>query len=386
MGILKRIISSSSYRLKIIKIKVSNSIGYRFQILQARIESLNPKNSNPNGQAYFSDANFPLVADYELGVWNRPNHHFIKRTKFITDEEITTEVWTDADGIRVEGINQRKNDQFDILVVGESNTWGQGVPLSKTYASLLGGRLGMSVANLGLIASSGVQNLLIVRRFLKKKPKLIIYGFFEEHFSSNTRRCPNIDSPVCLGRPIIKFTSNSAKISHPWFTNKNLQDYRNWYRDTSNASNLSRARRMYWRLRILVRIFAEKYIRSLKRSFGDWPAVATEQNWQQQIAAANFVVSEMKTMADSVGAKLVVVYLPIFFSQKILAPPKDFLDHIKKIDVLFIDMEPKWTERRRNKEPFYFAHDMHLNCEGHRDVAEEIFAELKLQNKIRINA
>ena len=342
------------------------------------IQETIPKNTNPNGDEYFSDDNFPYVSDPELGVWNRPNHHFIKKTELNPDEKLVTHIWFDSNGIRVRGENQNITDQVDILVVGESNTWGQGVSYDNTYAAFLGEKFGMSVANLGLIGSNGVQGLLLVRRYLPCKPKLIVYGFWEEHFASNIRRCPNIDSPVCLGRPVIKgFASKHLRVSLPWRVNTALKQYRKWYKESALGPHMPLMRRWYWTTRMLARILSERYIESLRRGFGDLSTISETPAWNDSINAALYVISEMKALADSVGAKLVIAYMPIFFSEKMHSPPSELRQHAENLEVIFVDMEPIWRERKCKGEKFYFAHDMHLDPIGHADVSDAIALALK---------
>jgi hypothetical protein len=387
-------------RLAVFFVRAFNSLKYRINVLLARftralfviemkwgegqlfIEELRqiskPKNTNPNGAEYFSDCNLPFVSDPELGVWNRPTHHFIKKTVLNPDEELVTHIWFDSNGIRVQGENQNIADQVDILVVGESNTWGQGVSYHNTYAALLGEKLGMSVANLGLIGSNGVQGLLLVRRYLPCKPKLIVYGFWEEHFASNIRRCPNIDSPVCLGRPVIKgFAIKRLRVSLPWRVNTALKQYRKWYQESALGPHMPLMRRWYWTTRILARVLSERYIESLRRGFGDLSTISETPAWNDSLNAALYVISEMKALADSVGAKLVIAYMPIFFSEKMHSPPSELRQHTENLGVIFVDMEPIWRERKCKGEKFYFAHDMHLDSIGHADVSDAIAHALK---------
>jgi len=336
------------------------------------------KNTNPNGIKYFTKDDFPFVVDHELGVWNRPNHHFVKRTKIRVEPELVTNVYFDPNGIRVGNKNDEVKNQVDILVLGESNTWGQGVNYNETYAAIVGERLNMNVANLGLIGSNGVQSLLLLRRYLKFKPKLIIYGFWEEHLLSNIQRCPNIDSPVCLGRPIIKrFHRKTLQVSLPKGAKLALKQYVNWYRDSSLGTDLPLLRKWYWKIRLAFRVIAERHIDNLKRGSGYQKLNSSSKKWNYAIDASKYVVSEMKELADSVGAKLVIVYLPIFFMEEINSLPIELQAHMKNLDVIFVDMGPTWYTKKNNGENFYFTKDLHLNQKGHSDVSERIVSSLK---------
>jgi len=49
-------------------------------VLEAMV--IPPRHANPNTPDYFSEECLPVVADRDLGVWNRPSHHLTKRTRF----------------------------------------------------------------------------------------------------------------------------------------------------------------------------------------------------------------------------------------------------------------------------------------------------------------
>ena len=376
------------YRLALLRAhltRVFNSMIYRGNLLWVNLTVLFDQakllQTNPNGTDYFSKDSFPLVSDSELGVWNRPNHHFIKQTVMGSDEKLVTKVWFDSRGIRVQENNPNILDQVDILVTGESNTWGQGVAYENTYAAFLGVKLGLSVANLGLIGSNGVQSLLLVRRYAHLQPKLIVYSFWEEHFSSNIRRCPNIDSPVCLVRPIIKgFASNCLRISFPRGVERALRDYLNWYRDTALGKDMPLLNSWYWRLRIAVRGLAERYFDTLTRGSSNWKVAKNNPSWNNLLNASLYILSEVKVSADSIGAKTIIVYMPIFFMDIMYPPPIELREHVENLGAIFVDMEPIWRNHKNNGKKFYFEKDMHLNHIGHSDVANAI--ALALNNEI----
>ena len=332
-----------------------------------------PRQTNPNTAEYFSEDVFPLIADSELGVWNRPNHHFMKETRLPNGTTLTTEVWFDRFGARVPGPGLETPDRVDIVIVGESNTWGQGMPCDDTYAAVLGKRLGLSVANFGLIASSGVQDLLIVRRFISKRPRFIVYGLWEEHFSSNIRRCPNIDSPVCLSRPFVREDRRGRhSITLPVGAVRNLREYLRWYRETIHGGQHSLWRDMVWKSRVLIRAAFEKHLEPARRRSVPWPVLASGPNWPRVMGATNFVISEMKQLADSVKATLVIVYLPFYFSDTISPAPRELVAHCANIGATFVSMDALWSQCKAQGTEFVIPAEGHLNARGHRDIAEAL--------------
>jgi len=110
----------------------------------------------------------------------------------------------------------KRPDTFRVMVVGDSLTYGQGVPADATYSALLEADLGktyrIEVLNLGRCGDQSEDVLRIVKEFLPKlKPDLVIYGVclndflpsgkgeyqnnlawsisfpFQQHFTENTR-------------------------------------------------------------------------------------------------------------------------------------------------------------------------------------------------------
>lgn len=346
-------------------------------LLVRRARAAPPRHANPNSIDYFSDENFPLVADRELGVWNRPSHHFVKHTDFGGDARLRTEVWFDRDGIRVAGPGVETPPQVDVLVVGESNTWGQGTAYDSTYSSVLGGLLGMTSANLGLIASSGVQDLLVARRFISRQPKLLVYGLWEEQFFSNIRRCPNIDSPVCLARPIVKRGRGGAMgISLPMAVGRNLRDYRRWYLTAGPGASPSLASDSFWTARILLKEFLERRFPTLERVGGSWRQLARTDHWPLALAAMQFVLSEMQRVAESVDAKLIVAYMPYYFDE-VAPPPPELSAFVREHGIALVSLHKRWDERKRAGSTFLHPVDGHLDGTGHRDVAEAVAAKFR---------
>src|SRR5262245_34510085 len=86
------------------------------------------------------------------------------------------------DDMRLVGeFRPKRPDTFRIMVVGDSLTYGQGVPADAAYSALLEANLGktyrIEVLNLGRCGDQSEDVLKIVKKFLPKlKPDLVIYG------------------------------------------------------------------------------------------------------------------------------------------------------------------------------------------------------------------
>jgi GDSL-like Lipase/Acylhydrolase family len=86
------------------------------------------------------------------------------------------------DDMRLVGeFRPKRPDTFRVMVVGDSLTYGQGVPADATYSALLEAELDkayrIEVLNLGRCGDQSEDVLRIVKEFLPKlKPDLVIYG------------------------------------------------------------------------------------------------------------------------------------------------------------------------------------------------------------------
>ena len=90
------------------------------------------------------------------------------------------------------------------------------------------------------------------------------------------------------------------------------------------------------------------------------------------VGATIFILSEMKRLADSVGAQLVVPYLPFYFDDGVLRPPPGISVFAREAGIMLLSMHSVWSNRKKNGSTFVYEGEGHLNAQGHRDVAEEI--------------
>ena len=138
----------------------------------------------PRPRSYVGDeiarpsANF--VPDPEIGWRMRPGHEFIVDT-----EEYHVTYRSNAQGFR----DERKTDTPDqsrrIALVGDSFTFGQGVPFDQTFGALIESRLpSTAVHNLALQGFGIDQMWNVVKSVgLPMQPDLVIVAFISEDFT-----------------------------------------------------------------------------------------------------------------------------------------------------------------------------------------------------------
>jgi hypothetical protein len=149
---------------------------------------------------YFDETNYLFQADVELGCFHKTDLSIIRKT-----EVLTTEVYLDSRGARVGRASEPPVSGIDLVAVGGSQTFGPGVENHETFASQIATRLGMTVRNFGVSGQGGVESLLLLKRDIDLRPKVVVYGFWEDHFKRNVRICMNRRGPVCAEGPTVQF-------------------------------------------------------------------------------------------------------------------------------------------------------------------------------------
>ena len=107
-------------------------------------------------------------------------------------------VFTDGRGARVNEPGMQAPEHVDVVAIGCSFTWGQGVESEMTYPQQLGRMLNVSVENLAMGGYGSVQAWQRLRRNVDLKPRMVIYGFIEDHLRRNLSPCAPNFVPYCL--------------------------------------------------------------------------------------------------------------------------------------------------------------------------------------------
>lgn len=261
--------------------------------------------------------------------------------------------YTNARSARVAGPNMPVPTHVDVVSVGCSQTMGQGVASDDTFTGVLQREFGLTGQNFGISGYGGVGSLLILRRALDLKPRAIIYGFWEDHLNRNVRPCLESGMPFCTPRPIVDTNGSTFGIRLPADPLTALASARRWYGHggpTIFKDVAAAAARNWARLKIVVHS----------------SNTGIEPSWSTKIDVSIFVLKAMKVAADSVGAKLIVVYIP--GSQDLPGKIRDF---IHGAGIHLVDMGPSLERMRREGIPTQIPNDGHMTAAVHRAIAEE---------------
>ena len=107
------------------------------------------------------EGDWPLEGDKHVGFIRNKN-----TASYRTDHNtgIGYSMFSDRRGARVNAIGQQTPDSIDILTIGGSFSEGHGMNNEKTFTSILGRKLNVSVANFALGSYGTFQSLQLLER------------------------------------------------------------------------------------------------------------------------------------------------------------------------------------------------------------------------------
>ncbi len=108
-------------------------------------------------------------------------------------------------GERISDPSESKNDTTpDVVIIGSSISWGQGVKNPNTLASVLRRDTDLKTINLSVPGASTLYSALRLEKFPHLRPKVIVYVFYDDHLYRNIRECFPADAPLCVRLPIVE--------------------------------------------------------------------------------------------------------------------------------------------------------------------------------------
>jgi lysophospholipase L1-like esterase len=247
---------------------------------------------------------------------------------------------------------------YRIVVLGDSNGFGWGIPEGKQFSAILDESLkNVEVINLSLSGYGTDQEYL---RFMKEgvayKPDLVIVQVTPNDFEE-------IQHPFFNQKPkpqfIISEGGNLALFNVPvepvgdkcqeFYSNSLPLPFKDWLGWHSYAYSL----------------FNEKYFGVMRQySTGSGGNAGREIFSRHSVALFNGIISELKKRLDEVGAKGLVVHSSKEISEN---------HYLETSAIPVLDLYPvfKAYSQTASRE-LYYKDGYHWNVEGHRIVAEEI--------------
>lgn len=302
---------------------------------------------------YFLDINlrktskdFLVLDAAERPVANRPN---AAGTSFGVD------VWSDENGFRVpQGYNYKTNDPA-ILLLGDSVTFGVGVPEERTFAGLLRSQLpDVAVYNSAVVGYGVLDYKRVADRFLPQHPEVdrvyLVYCLNDFHDEASlTETKPPDESFAGSAKQMVR----SALSGVNEFLGPRSELY-----VLITGKTIDPSRRYYaWDLALMN--VDETRLRSVLS-----PIVAIDRQVRER------------------GGQFKVIINPYEYQlrQGMCPDPastKRITDHLTAEGVAVIDTCSRFTGLPSSDAAFLFADPMHLNETGHRLVFDALMEDIK---------
>lgn len=305
-----------------------------------------------------------LVFDPEIGARATPSSHARRIYPAVRDRQtFAFDIYTDDRGARVDGPGGKSRDQVDILVVGDSFTWGYALANEDTYARRLVRELDASVSNFAMAAYGTTQSLQILRRNADLAPKLVVYGIIAHHLERNVSPCLPSYYPFCFSASHVAWNeAGQPSIARPQsngvqrFQRHLAGDFLDPVTWLTHGIDVVRGRLEY-----------------------GLATYATPADEKKEEALA-YLLREMQRSADQIGAKLLVVYLPTNYYSAPAALPRVIGD----IDLL--DLTDAFQRERDRGANLYIMGDGHPNRAAHELMSREIARHVRDKGLLEVKS
>jgi len=299
-----------------------------------------------------------LVPDPVLGYAAAPE---VSTTFRHLDSGLRYTVHTDALGARVAHAGQQAPDRAPIVAIGGSFTWGHGVAYQETWAYRLQSQRQTHVVNLGLAGYGTVQSLLSLGRVSSLKPKLVLYGFIQDHLRRNLSPCAPHASPLCLPSPYVHFRDDGRpELRRPPLGANHFQQDRALFQQVLSQPGFQWPE-ILWRMRLDLGF--------LERS-ADQPYAFDAAARQTSVA---LLLKNLTHICDGLGARAVFLYIP-YLSEPPQPMPVWIRETVEEAGLGLVDLTPAFAEVLEDNSgvALVLADGFHPSAEAHRVIAEAV--------------
>ena len=291
-----------------------------------------------------------LVFDPEIGARANPSSHARRIYPAVRDRQtFAFDIYTDDRGARVDGPGQRSPAQVDVLVVGDSFSWGYALANPETYARHLARELGTGVSNFAMAAYGTTQSLQMLRRNGDLKPKLIVYGIIAHHFERNVMPCLPSYYPFCFDASHVTWNAAGEPYIAPPESNGVRRFQRHLAGDFTNP--------VTW---------LTHGVDVIRGRIEYAQATYSTPTDGKKEEALGYLLREMERSATAIGAKLLVVYLPTNYYSAPEALPRLIGD------IRLLDLTQAFQRERDKGTNLYIVGDGHPNRAAHELISREI--------------
>lgn len=310
-----------------------------------------------------------VTADGELGFTLKPNLD----VPYPLGANRSFAIYTSEQGLRVAGKGTGPFGAVEIVVAGDSQTFGDGLEYAQTYSAKLAKAFGVTVANLGVSGYGTVSSLLRLKRFGFLKPRVVVLGHYYDHHNRNLSKCYPGFSITCISVPHVAFADDGkAMIQGPKGNTTAIREVAGYFDYAQGLSGgYSFLKDAYW----VGRVKLGELLRGLHL------ADRYEQDFDPGlvVAATEFVMRELLNATKEIGARLFVLYIPDYFGDRVVPPPDYLVRIAAELGIDFVDMTLAF-QRQKEEEPGSLQiveAGGHLTELGHELMARELAARIR---------
>lgn len=326
--------------------------------------------------------------DYPKGMYQKDSLLGYRMTSNFVGEiikpEFKTDIYTNSQGLRDVEYGEKTENEYRILALGDSFTWGgYGTELEETYLKLLEKKLnqenGMTfrVINAGVPGYNTQQEFLYLKeRGIVYKPDMILLSFVLNDFMENSINLEDII--IKDGVKVADEAKTGVLLEVRSFLLINFWSYRSFERGITNL------------LGKLVQKLVNKDIKDTKRLVGLF-LKDTSSDSNSEVKLTFEILDDMNDFLKDEDIPFVIVIIPLKYQvddslkQKFIEINNLNLDDLdfekpqtmiknwaRKNDVIIIDLLPGLKSENKNND-FYWNLNPHFNKEGNEKVADIIF-------------
>ena len=288
--------------------------------------------------------------------------------------EFKTSVNINSEGFRnFEHTKQKAEDTYRIVGLGDSFTFGFGVPFENNYLRILEKKLNRSSFNIQRyeIIKTGIPGYCLLQEFIllkeqgiNYKPDLVLIGFdVNDHVDS----LEPFDT-VCEGFLIKRVSLQSPFLKGKLFIYKNFQSI--------------------YLISKTLKLITSKFIRSKEAKILYNEQLRNEYK-QKAFSLTVHLLQEIKEFCQEREIKILLVFIPhksqvhpdkfkpSMFSHYYSGLDTFLGETCQKNEIAYLNLLPRFKLSATQGEQLYFNIDGHWNSDGHKLAAELIFEKLK---------
>ncbi len=323
-----------------------------------------------------SEANYAMD-DSILGFKLKPNLSHFKRSVPDSNEMYDVDTITlgfSNIGFRDDGLNQNKKRG---IFLGDSFTFGYGVPLNETFVKQLEKLSGLDVVNMGVDSYSSLNNEYMLENYgINLSPNYIFWGLFQNDFVGSVETInwkQSNKSFSIFQKEIANGNTDVQFYAIRYFLAKNSAIY-NLMKFIMKTNNFIKKNKQFYNSQFDL-FFRIDYLEEIIDEKSSTYQIGMNLTKDALLKSASLAEKNNATFIVVIIPSKEQVYLPLLKENKFSNldhPIKTLNNFCSEYNITCIDLLPSLQKFAEKGEKLYFKTDGHFTKRGHLLVAEII--------------